>query len=70
MSTSSLPPWDPDEWDRRIRDLRKQERREHRTVQPSPIPPADQKKILGYALRDEPNPTQLLGRKRRKKEAD
>lgn len=67
MTTSSLPPWDPDEWDRRIRAERKEAQRQ---VHPAVIPLADQKKILGYPLREEPNPTQLLRRKRRKKEAD
>ncbi|MCP3422974.1 hypothetical protein [Nocardioides pinisoli] len=66
---ASPPPWDPDEYDRRIEREREEARRK---VFSALVPLADQKKILGYPLRDEPNPTQLLGRPRRpkKKEAD
>ncbi|WP_426241852.1 hypothetical protein [Nocardioides sp. LHG3406-4] len=65
---SALPPWDPDEYDRAIKARRKGDARSRSTHQPSPIPLGDRKKILGYPLRHEFNPTQVLGRKPKKED--
>lgn len=70
MTASSLPPWDPDEYDRRIERERQADKRLRRLPQPLPITPADRKKVLAYPLRQDAEPTRLLGRKKRRKEAD
>jgi hypothetical protein len=62
---SALPPWDPDEYDERIKAERLQDKRNRAEYRLLPLKPEERKQILAHPLRDDPNPTRLLGRRKR-----